>query len=78
MSPDEDNAFFADGVQEDILTNPLQDPGPARPFSRSSTLQYRNPERNLKQIGSELGGPLHFGRLGAACGRPGPSDRSAH
>ena len=54
MSPDPDNAFFADGVQEDILTNlsKIQD---MLVISRSSTLRYRTGERNLKQIGKELG-----------------------
>jgi TolB-like protein/predicted Zn-dependent protease len=54
MSPDPDNAFFADGVQEDILTN-LSKIKDLLVISRSSTLQYRNPDRNLKQIGKELG-----------------------
>ncbi len=54
MSPDPENAFFADGVQEDILTN-LSKIKELLVISRSSTLQYRNPERNLKQIGEELG-----------------------
>ena len=54
MSPDSDNAFFADGVQEDILTN-LSKIKDLLVISRSSTLQYRNPERNLKEIGEALG-----------------------
>jgi len=54
MSPDPENAFFADGVQEDILTN-LSKIRDLLVISRSSTLQYRNPDRNLKQIGVELG-----------------------
>ena len=54
MSPDPDNAFFADGVQEDILTN-LSKIKDLLVISRSSTLQYRNPDRNLKQVGEELG-----------------------
>ncbi|MCZ6674128.1 MAG: hypothetical protein O7C75_14455, partial [Verrucomicrobia bacterium] len=54
MSPDPENAFFADGVQEDILTNLARIEG-LLVISRSSTLQYRNPERNLRQIGAELG-----------------------
>ena len=54
LSPDPENAFFADGVQEDILTNLSKIKMFELVISRSSTLQYRNPERNLKQIGQEL------------------------
>ena len=54
LSPDPDNAFFADGVQEDILTNlsKIQD---LLVISRSSTLQYRETDQNLREIGMELG-----------------------
>ena len=54
MSPDPENAFFADGVQEDILTN-LSKVQEFLVISRSSTLQFRSPDRNLKQIGEALG-----------------------
>ncbi|MCZ6674576.1 MAG: hypothetical protein O7C75_16735 [Verrucomicrobia bacterium] len=54
MCPDPDNAFFADGVQDDILTN-LSRIDELRIISRSSTIQYRNPDRNLKQAVKELG-----------------------
>ena len=54
MSPDPDNAFFANGVQEDILTN-LSKIKDLLVISRSSTLRYRSPDRNLKEIGNELG-----------------------
>lgn len=54
MSPDPNNAFFADGVQEDILTN-LSKIKELLVISRSSTLQYRNPDRNLRQVGEDLG-----------------------
>ena len=54
MSPEAENAFFADGVQEDILTN-LSKIKDLIVISRSSTLQYRNVERNLKQVADELG-----------------------
>lgn len=53
LSPDPDNAFFADGVQEDILTN-LSKIEELIVISRSSTLQYRERTQNLKQIGAEL------------------------
>ena len=55
MSPDPDNAFFADGVQEDILTNLSKIDALGLVISRSSSLKYRDPNRNLKQVGQELG-----------------------
>ena len=55
MSPDPENAFFADGVQEDILTNLSKIEELGVVISRSSTLKYRDPDRNLKQVGQELG-----------------------
>ena len=54
LSPDADNAFFADGVQEDILTH-LFKINDLVVISRSSTLRYRSRDRNLKVIGEELG-----------------------
>jgi TolB-like protein len=53
LSPDPDNAFFADGVQEDILTN-LSKIEELVVISRSSTLRYREREQSLKEIGAEL------------------------
>jgi len=54
MSPDPENAFFADGVHEDILTN-LSKIRDLFVIGRTSTLQYRDTEKTLQQIGSELG-----------------------
>ena len=54
MSPDPDNAFFADGVQEDILTN-LASVKDLLVIGRTSTLQYKNTTKTLQKIGSELG-----------------------
>ncbi len=53
LSPDPENAFFADGVQEDILTN-LSKIAELLVISRSSTLRYRERNKSLKEIGSEL------------------------
>lgn len=53
LSPDPENAFFADGVQEDILTN-LSKIEELIVISRSSTLRYRERVQSLKQIGAEL------------------------
>ena len=53
MSPDRDNAFFADGVHEDVLTN-LSKIHALHVIGRTSTLQYRDTIKTLQQIGEEL------------------------
>lgn len=54
LSPDPDNAFFAGGVQEDILTN-LSRIRDLRVISRTSTLDYTGENRKKSnEIGSEL------------------------
>ncbi|MDA0348065.1 MAG: tetratricopeptide repeat protein [Verrucomicrobia bacterium] len=54
MSPDEENAFFADGVHEDVLTN-LSHVRTFQVISRTSTLRYRDSMLSLSEIGKELG-----------------------
>jgi TolB-like protein len=54
MSPDPENAFFADGVHQEILTN-LEKVRQLFVIGRTSTLQYRETIKPLKQIGHELG-----------------------
>jgi TolB-like protein/Tfp pilus assembly protein PilF len=55
FSPDRDNAFFADGVQDDILTS-LAKIKDLRVISRSSVMKFRDvAEQNLRQIGKALG-----------------------
>jgi TolB-like protein/Tfp pilus assembly protein PilF len=54
MSDDKDNAFFTDGIQEDILTN-LALVHEIRVVSRTSVLQYRDTRKPIGQIASELG-----------------------
>jgi adenylate cyclase len=54
LSADPENAFFADGVQDEILTN-LAKIADLKVISRSSVMQYRAPTRNLRQIANELG-----------------------
>ncbi|MDA0348073.1 MAG: hypothetical protein O3C43_10040 [Verrucomicrobia bacterium] len=53
MSPDPENAFFADGVHEDVLTN-LSKIKELHVIGRTSTLQYRDTVKTLQQIGEEL------------------------
>jgi TolB-like protein/Tfp pilus assembly protein PilF len=55
LSRDPDNAFFTDGVQDEILTN-LAKIADLKVISRSSVMQYKSGvARNLRKIGEELG-----------------------
>jgi TolB-like protein/Tfp pilus assembly protein PilF len=55
FSPDKENAFFADGVQDDILTS-LAKVKELRVISRSSVMNFRDTTgHNLRQIGKTLG-----------------------
>jgi TolB-like protein len=54
MSDEKDNAFFTDGIQEDILTN-LALVHEIRVVSRTSVMQYRDTKKPIGQIASELG-----------------------
>ncbi len=54
-SRDPDNAYFTDGVQDEILTD-LAKIGDLKVISRTSVLQYKSGlARNLRKIGEELG-----------------------
>src|SRR5438132_9255398 len=58
FSPDKDNAFFADGVQDDILTS-LAKIKDLRVISRSSVMKFRDATaQNLGAIGRTLGVPM--------------------
>jgi TolB-like protein/Flp pilus assembly protein TadD len=54
FSDDKENAFFADGIQDDILTN-LSKIGDLRVISRTSVMPYRGKEKNVREIGKALG-----------------------
>jgi len=55
LSASEENAFFADGVQDEILTN-LAKVADLKVISRSSVMQFKAAAaRNLRQVGQELG-----------------------
>jgi TolB-like protein/Flp pilus assembly protein TadD len=55
LSRDPDNAFFAGGVQDEILTN-LARIADLKVISRTSVMQYKTGiQRNLRKIGQELG-----------------------
>jgi serine/threonine-protein kinase len=53
LSNDKEDASFADGVQDDLLTK-LAKIADLKVISRTSVMQYRN-QHNTRQIGDELG-----------------------
>ena len=55
LSDDKQNAYFADGVQDEILTN-LAKVADLKVISRTSVMQYKNIiQRNLREVGKTLG-----------------------
>src|SRR5438874_6563014 len=55
LSEEKQNAYFADGVQDEILTN-LAKIADLKVISRTSVMQYKSGvDRNLRQIARELG-----------------------
>jgi TolB-like protein len=54
LSDDKENAFFADGMQDDILTN-LSKIGDLKVISRTSVMGYRGKTANVREIGKQLG-----------------------
>src|SRR5205085_8560010 len=55
LSDDKQNAFFVDGVQDEILTD-LARVADLKVISRTSVMQYKNTAtRNLREIGEKLG-----------------------
>jgi TolB-like protein/Flp pilus assembly protein TadD len=54
LSDDKANAYFADGMQDEILTR-LSKIGTLRVISRTSTLQFASHPENLTEIGKKLG-----------------------
>jgi serine/threonine protein kinase/tetratricopeptide (TPR) repeat protein len=54
LSPDPDNAYFADGIQEEILTR-LAGIADLKVISHTSTQHYQSKPRNLREIAKQLG-----------------------
>ncbi len=54
LSDDQENAYFADGIQDDILAN-LSKIADLKVISRTSVRQYKTGTRNLREIGVVLG-----------------------
>src|SRR2546423_523131 len=53
-SEDKSNAYFTDGVQDEILTR-LSKIGDLKVISRTSTQRYKNTSQNLSEIANQLG-----------------------
>jgi serine/threonine protein kinase/Flp pilus assembly protein TadD len=54
MVPGPENAWFSDGITEDIITQ-LSTIGDLKVISRTSIMRYKNTVKSLRQIGRELG-----------------------
>jgi serine/threonine protein kinase len=55
LNKEQENAFFADGVQDEILSS-LAKVADLKVISRTSVMQYKNTaKRNLREIGQQLG-----------------------
>src|SRR5207253_7852150 len=53
LSDDKQNSYFADGIQDDILTA-LSKISDLKVISRGSVMRYRDNNRNVQQIAHEL------------------------
>jgi TolB-like protein/Flp pilus assembly protein TadD len=53
FSSDQENEYFADGIQDDVLTN-LAKISALRVISRTSVLSYRGQTHNIREIGKAL------------------------
>src|SRR5213079_3328289 len=51
---EKENAYFADGIQDDVLTN-LSKIGDLKVISRTSVMSYRGKTANVREIGKALG-----------------------
>src|SRR5213596_4161000 len=54
LSNEKENAYFADGIQDDVLTN-LSKIGDMKVISRTSVMPYRGKASNVREIGKALG-----------------------
>ena len=54
LSDEKENAYFADGIQDDVLTN-LSKIGDLKVISRTSVMPYRGKTSNIREIGKALG-----------------------
>jgi len=54
LSSDKENAYFADGIQDEILTR-LSKIAALKVISRTSTQKYKSAPDNLREVGQQLG-----------------------
>ena len=54
LSDDKSNAYFAEGIQDEILTH-LSKVADLKVISRTSTQKYQSAPNNLREVGKELG-----------------------
>jgi TolB-like protein/class 3 adenylate cyclase/Tfp pilus assembly protein PilF len=54
LSDDKSNAYFTDGIQDEILTR-LAKIGALKVISRSSTQKYKSTPEDLREVGKQLG-----------------------
>src|SRR5213080_865692 len=54
LSDDKENTYFADGIQDDVLTN-LSKISDLKVISRTSVMPYRGKASNVREIGKALG-----------------------
>jgi TolB-like protein/Tfp pilus assembly protein PilF len=54
LSDSKDDEFFSDGVTEDIIARLSKISG-LKVISRTSVMKYKNTDKNIREIGSELG-----------------------
>src|SRR5438128_3114859 len=54
LSDDKENVYFADGIQDDVLTN-LSKIGDLKVISRTSVMPYRGKSSNVREVGKALG-----------------------
>jgi TolB-like protein/predicted Zn-dependent protease len=54
LSSDKENAYFADGIQDEILTR-LSKIAALKVISRTSTQKYKSAPDNLREVGKQLG-----------------------
>src|SRR5205807_6928002 len=54
LSEDQTNAYFADGIQDEILTR-LSKIADLKVISRTSTQRYRNTSQSLSDVAHQLG-----------------------
>src|SRR5438132_8945702 len=75
-SEDKANAYFADGIQDEILTR-LSKIADLKVISRTSTQHYKSAPENLPEIAAQLG-VAHILEGSVSESRPGSRRRSTH